>query len=250
MCWLRPLEFPGMRGVSWNISPRALPSRWCGYLVFAGFAWPPVFTGSSFCGRRLATFRTAPGLYGLMARIDGDERVKTVTLLRAVQRRPGCEPNMNGNQAGSLVLDFRPSQPTGWQGPNPGGDLIEHDHNVQDSYAACMWLTGRYTTHVTGVWDRTSPALRSPPRREGVGHVAAKPAGERGRASGWAGGRRWSSARDGSGRRLGAGQRSAPGRRGMWNVVKAFCGPRVVLWWRALSCAPVARRLQFGKRGR
>jgi hypothetical protein len=50
-----------------------------------------------------------------------------------------------------------------------------------DSYAACMWLTGRYTTHVTGVWDRTSPALRSPPRREGVGHVAAKPADERGR---------------------------------------------------------------------
>jgi hypothetical protein len=50
-----------------------------------------------------------------------------------------------------------------------------------DSYAACMWLTGRYTTHVTGVWDRTSPALRSPPRREGVGQVAAKPAGECGR---------------------------------------------------------------------
>jgi hypothetical protein len=31
----------GEYGISWSISPRALPPRWCRHLVFAAFVWPP-----------------------------------------------------------------------------------------------------------------------------------------------------------------------------------------------------------------
>jgi hypothetical protein len=51
-----------------------------------------------------------------------------------LQRLPGYKLGMNSNQAAHLVLDYRPSRPTGWASPEPGklGKTIGGHHPVKE----------------------------------------------------------------------------------------------------------------------